>query len=661
MSVKVQYSSRDFIAENPAVIKDKLLRSDAISGFSQVAHNQISAWDAEIKLLKKSAQELSDIVQDLQISIILEFRIPRREKCLDAAILIGGTVVVIEFKVGETSIHEDDIRQIEDYALDIAYYHSYSAERRIVPILCPTAMETFEDRFIDGDAPIESIQCCGGKHLTSALKRCVQREITAPSKHFNHALWAQSPYRPIPGMIEATIELFSSHKSRDIQYSLADNSAINETRRSIEHFVSSQIKERQKILCLVTGVPGAGKTLTGLQLVHSTSINKLNWATVFLSGNGPLLKVLKEALARDYQIQKKGTLRHGRQRAQTLLHTVHSYLDESSRHDNAPTERLVVFDEAQRAWDSNKIEKMLSRQRRLSGSESQGPGSGSEPHQILSYLDRHDGPAMCVALCGIGQEIHDGEGGIEEWITARDSSFPHWQLLCSPLAYKGSPSHQMEESLHLATPVRSHRANQHTQWVDAVLRGECKEAKQLISTDTFPIYLTRDLNEARQWLRASTRGTRRSGLLASSGAARLRPYGIEVSAGFRKDIDWPHWFTGPRNDYRSSYGLEVAATEFECQGLELDKTCICWSWDLVMEESEFVPKTLRGRKWNNIKNSRAKNYAINKYRVLLTRAREGMIIWVPQGAPIDESRHDGPTDQTASFLLRCGIKELKAN
>jgi len=271
---------------------------------------------------------------------------------------------------------------------------------------------------------------------------------------------------------------------------------------------------------------------------------------------------------------------------------------------------------------------------------------------------------VVIALCGNGQEIHDGEAGVAEWVSARDIGYPRWQLVCSPVAAKLAgisdehPNTTIAPELHLAVSMRSHRAHRHGQWVDAVLRGRPDEARDHVAEEAFPIYLTRDLESAKRWLQRTTLGTRRCGLLASSSAARIRPYGIEVSAEFRKGIDYPHWFTADRSDFRSSYGLEVAATEFECQGLELDRVAVCWSWDMPFVEGRLTPRTFRGRAWTVIKKDRDREYAENKYRVLLTRAREAMILWVPPGDEVDVTRNPKEADGIAEYLLRCGARTL---
>lgn len=269
-----------------------------------------------------------------------------------------------------------------------------------------------------------------------------------------------------------------------------------------------------------------------------------------------------------------------------------------------------------------------------------------------------------VALCGNGQEIHDGEAGIAEWLSARELGFSGWQLVCSPVvaelaALRSRASLRVAEELHLAIPTRTHHAQRHALWVEAVLSGRVTEARELSRKGVLPMYLVRDLDEAREWLWRTTLGTRRCGLLASSTAARLRPYGLEVSADFRKGVDYAHWFTAEREDLRGSSALEVAATEFECQGLELDRVGVGWSWELPIVEGRPRPRVFHGQAWKSLAKERARRYAENKCRVLLTRAREAMVIWVPRGRERDSSRLPSETDAIATYLKACGVPPLE--
>jgi hypothetical protein len=668
MTAYAGFTAAEFCDIPNSDVLQALLRSDAVSGFTQVSHDQLRAWRIQLDLLRPFAEWARRTSPTLaKCGIVLEYRVPRREKRIDVVVLLFSTVVVIEFKCGSRQIAGAAVDQLSDYLLDLSYYHAESLGRRLVPVLCPTELAEPSAIKVGEDTPLDDIRCVGGSQLFEALRDIAVADAAGGTEPIGHVAWAESAYRPVPGVIEATVELFAKHEVSDIASALAEGATIRATLQAVASIIAQTRRERRKTLCLLTGVPGAGKTLTGLQVVHSQDVAESEWRTVFLSGNGPLLKVLKAALAHDYRTRQNCTQVRAKNYANSLLHSVDSYLAESLKTSRPPSEQVVVFDEAQRAWDAKKMEKMAGRQRRMSGEEPIGhgsPGPGSEPKQILNVLDRHSGGAVVIALCGNGQEIHDGEAGVSEWVTARDEAYPDWQLYCSPVAAglaaipNGHNNTVVDARLHLDVPLRAHRATRHTNWVDDVLAGDADAARRNINQEQFPILLTRDLDDTRRWLKANTLGSRRCGLLASSGANRLRPYGIEVSADLRKGVDYAIWFTSPRGDIRSSHALEVAATEFECQGLELDRTGVCWCWDMLLMPRSATPRVFQGSKWRATRPGRETEYVTNKYRVLLTRAREGTVIWVPRGDADDPTRSPCEADRVASFLLSCGVIPL---
>jgi hypothetical protein len=649
----------------------RLVQSDAVSGWTQVAHSQLSAWRRQLEILRAVARHLMANDEDLsEAAIVLEYRVPRREKRIDAAILLRSTVIVIEFKVGATHAGAEDRDQVLDYALDIAYYHDQSRGRRIVPVLCPTKLAVTSTKAHGEGVLIDDLILCGESELPDLVLSLARTESKNEPLIATQS-WVLSAYKPIPGIVDAAVRLFSQHEVEDVNSALAEVDTIRETIRLVESIIKRAQVGGSKVLCLLTGVPGAGKTLTGLQVAHLEELTRSEWLTVFMSGNGPLIKVLRSALAADYAKREQVTQLKSKIHAETLLHNVHAYLAESLKSSAAPAERVIIFDEAQRAWDKEKMTKMAAKARRngYSSVEEQGGNSAeiqSEPWQLLSTLDRHETGAVLVALCGNGQEIHDGEAGVAEWVAARDASFRDWQLVCSPIAaelanLEGRSDVLIEEGLHLAVPLRSHRAYSHAHWVDAVLGGDADRASKFVDQNELPILITRELERAREWLWRTTVGTRRCGLLASSGGTRLRPYGVEVSSDFRGGIDYTHWFTKDRNDLRSSHFLEVPATEFECQGLELDRVGLCWSWDLALSGGRLLPRAFKGTSWHDVRGKRERDFILNKYRVLLTRAREGMVIWVPKGRAADATRSPDEADEIATYLIACGARSLDSS
>jgi hypothetical protein len=428
--------------------------------------------------------------------------------------------------------------------------------------------------------------------------------------------------------------------------------------------IIQQAQQRsEKVVCFVTGVPGAGKTLAGLNVVHNPALRREGRpAGVFLSGNGPLVKIVSAAIARDHKRRVRAS--GGERTVSTFIQNVHEFVREGlDKPDKPPVERVVVFDEAQRAWDANQ-------NRKKNGLEV------SEPETMLSIMDRYIDWAVLVALVGGGQEIHSGEAGLAEWGKTIREKFPNWKVAVSPKALErdaslaghrlftdndpGTLKIQTEPALHLEVNLRSFRARKLVEWVDAVLAGEPQRAAVIVpELCDFPLALTRSQPAARAWLRQHTRGQRRCGLVASSGALRLRADGIELSSGFRqgnRDM-FVHWFLAQPPDIRSSNQLEVAASEFECQGLELDWIGVCWGGDFTYDSTDqsWVHRNFSGSRWGNLNNEIDRQYLLNTYRVLLTRARQGLVIWIPQGDAGDETRPSAWFNATADYLVRCGL------
>jgi hypothetical protein len=467
----------------------------------------------------------------------------------------------------------------------------------------------------------------------------------------------------VPTIIEAAEALFAGHNVREIAHSHAGATNLTLTSDKLVEIIQRAQQQRLKVACFVTGVPGAGKTLAGLNVAHNPVLRQQGRPPgVFLSGNGPLVRIVSAAIARDF---KRRTKTGGAERTTgTFIQNVHAFVrDALDKPDKPPAENVIIFDEAQRAWDAAHNEKKT-------GSEF------SEPETVLSIMDRHQDWAAVVALVGGGQEIHDGEAGLAEWGRSLRERFCHWQVAASPQALVGDASvagHRLfsdgnsstvriihEPALHLDVNVRSFRAKRLAEWVEAVLAGDAAKARG-IATDLreFPVALTRSLATARAWLRERARGLRRCGLVASSGAIRLRADGLELSSGFRqgnRDL-YVHWFLDDPSDVRSSNQLEVAASEFECQGLELDWVGVCWGGDFVSDASAggWVFRNFSGKRWTAVPNEIDRRYLLNTYRVLLTRAREGMVVWVPAGDISDLTRPRECFDPTAEFLLGCGL------
>jgi len=598
--------------------------------------------------------------------LLLEYPIPRRQKRIDAVLLASDVILCLEFKTEDRDHSAQARQQAEDYALDLRDFHEESRNRRIVPVAVSLRAGEAPGSARANDAELvrPTIATDGGA-LSLVLIKAVACE-TRGGTPIVPAAWDISPYRPVPTIIEAAESLFAGHDVREIAHSHAGATNLTATSARLLELICEAQTLRRKVVCFVTGIPGAGKTLAGLNVVHNPSLRRDGRAPgVFLSGNGPLVKIVRAAIERDFKRREQEA---GAERtSSTFIQNVHEFVrDALARPGKPPAENVVVFDEAQRAWDAKQNEKKTGRKE-------------SEPQTVLGIMDRHSDWAVLVALVGGGQEINVGEAGLSEWGRTIRDHFSHWHIAVTPSALAGDASvagHRLfsdgasgatvvheEAALHLDVNLRAFRVRQLTEWVNAVLAGNSAQAKALVSDlAEFPLVMTRDLPVARAWLHERTRGLRRCGLVASSGAIRLRADGLELSSGFRLGNRglFVHWFLNQPPDVRSSNQLEIAASEFECQGLELDWVGVCWGGDLSIDatNSAWAFHHFVGTKWQDVPSPIDRAYSLNTYRVLLTRAREGAIVWVPRDDTRDKTRAPLSFDSTAEFLRNCGLEEL---
>jgi hypothetical protein len=658
---------REFINASTTEIVGELTLGHAAFGFPQVEREQVQAWEDEIACLK--SQLVIVCLAHVGASdwgILLEYPIPRRQQRIDVVLLAASVIFVLEFKSSVSQSAWAGARQAEDYALDLAYFHAPSHDRVIMPVLVAPGVQTKLPT--ETTSRIRSLATVAPEALGTLLISVYGQESMNTEPGIVVGEWNTGLYRPVPTVIEAATALYAGMSVREITRSHSDEVNLTRTTEFVLRAISEAQTYREKIICFITGIPGAGKTLAGLNLVHNPEIRRDDRpSSVFLSGNGPLVKILREALARDFAQRKGASLRDARAKVSAFVQNIHHFVrDNLERSADQPShENVIVFDEAQRAWDADRN---LAKNKHRSAA-----WHVSEPEMVLRIMDRHQDWAAVIALVGGGQEIHEGEAGLAEWGRTLSTKYERWRVLASPEALHGgaslsgtslfgsaTPPNRVtaEEALHLKTSVRSHQAEQLADWVNHVLNGQIEPARELArSFERFPIALTRNLDEARSWLKKNTRGHRRCGLIASSGAARLRAQGIEISTGFRRAYPYERWFLDDRADVRSSYQLEVPATEFEIQGLELDVAGLCWGGDFVWSGRLKSWRTLRftGKAWRPLRHTEESVQLQNKYRVLMTRAREGLIIFVPEGSSEDTTQDISAMNETATFLLNCGV------
>lgn len=655
---RAYYSSliSSFCSQEPDKILGEMTQEHAFD----LSMLQRDAWIEQTHILK-------NVLCEYEGNIYFEFSIPRMGRRVDAVVIIGSVLFVIEFKVGGKAYSSTDRDQVMDYALDMKNFHEGSHHVTLVPILVATKAPSIDFKI---NSPFEnrllSPLCCNEVNLGEAIKYVLDHYISVV---IDSNEWEESGYKPTPTIIEATLALYNGHSVTDISRSDASTENLSHTSFTVSEIVKQSKANSEKSIVIVTGVPGAGKTLVGLDIATRHISAKDELYSVFLSGNGPLVKILQEALARDKVIRsaeagnkvKKG---EALSEVKAFIQNVHHFRDDGLVDlTNPPAEHVVLFDEAQRAWSKDQTIKFMREKK------NQPDFNQSEPEFLISCMDRHTDWAVVVCLVGGGQEINTGEAGISEWFEAVENSFPDWKVYLSDKLTdseygageiieqaKNNPKVKFIPELHLQTSVRSFRSEKVSLFVKQLLDLEMEEARKnfLSIKEKYPIVLTRDLDVAKNWVREQARGSERYGMVVSSQAYRLKPYSIDI----RVKTDPVHWFLNGKDDVRSSYYLEDVVTEFDVQGLELDWVCMAWDADFRFADDKWENWSFRGNKWQRIRKLERQIYQKNAYRVLLTRARQGMVLFVPTGADDDHTRPKEYYDSTFKYLRDIGIKEI---
>ena len=668
------------------------------------------AWKGEVVILQKALLPW----KDSSGKIIFEYDIPRLGKRIDVVLLLNGIIFCIEFKVGESEIKVGDVDQVLDYALDLKNFHKFSEDKIIVPILVATRYDKsssviqssiYDDRVLN---PLMTGEQGITKLITDVLNRF-------PNESPVNENWIISPYAPTPTIIEAARTLYESHSVTDITRHEADKVTTDTTIAYILDVIHNSKENGEKSICFVTGVPGAGKTLVGLEVAVKQTYQDSDKpvedeGAVYLSGNGPLVAVLNEALAQDnYKKcrERKETkkLTDSRREVSKFIQIIHRYRDNMLEKIKIPVENgileidpekavrmqgagygevehVAIFDEAQRSWTHKRIADYLKRGGTYGNKKKVDNFPMSEAAFLIWSLDQREDWATIVCLVGGGQEINTGEAGITEWISSLNNMFPHRKVYISPMLtepeyaegkvnelLKDNPNVTFNENLHLGVSLRSFRAEKLSAFVHSLLAIDGKAASiyEEIKAN-YPIVLTRDMEKAKRWIHEKARGNERTGVLITKESARYKPLGIHVLPS--DDDNAVHWFLDDITDTRSSNYLEDAATEIQVQGLELEYTCVLWDADMRYEDGQWKFYTFN-RRWNELKadtenKQERMKYMLNAYRVLMTRARSGMVICVPEGNPHksengfweDETRLPDYYNGTYKFLKSIGIEEI---
>lgn len=651
-------SIANFLILDNHTILGKLASANSFS----LDQSQRDAWLAEIDILK-------NILIPYQGSIYFEYSIPRMGQRIDVVLLIGSVIFVLEFKVNENQFTNYAIDQVWDYALDLKNFHEPSHSQYIAPILIPTRAKS--SGYSIAATPQNDKLLFPIKSSVENLPKVIEEVLSfCDGEQIEKQMWETGRYCPTPTIVEAAMALYSKHSVEEI--SRSDASAINLSRTSaaISRIIESSKQNSTKSICFVTGVPGAGKTLVGLNIANQHLDKGSELYSVFLSGNGPLVAILREALTRDEVRRRKEREKIKVKKGEVMsevkmfIQNVHHFRDDCLKDTTAPpVEHVALFDEAQRAWNLEQTSKFMKQKK------GKPDFNQSEPEFLISCLDRHKDWAVVVCLVGGGQEIHTGEAGISEWIEALERSFPEWEIhISSRLTdseynaektverLKNQPNAFFNDDLHLSVSMRSFRSENVSLLIKQILDLEISQAQKTYQEvqEKYPIVLTRNLSKAKHWLKSQARGSERYGLVVSSQAERLKPEGIFV----KSQIDPAHWFLDGKDDVRSSYYLEDVATEFHIQGLELDWVGVTWDADFRFASNGWQHWSFVGNRWNKIKKEERKLYLKNAYRVLLTRARQGMVIVIPEGSEADETRKTEFYDATFNYLKSVGLKIL---
>jgi hypothetical protein len=554
---------------------------------------QLFAWDRSLAVLRDQLAACVPAADDF--ALVLEFELPRSGgRRPDLIVLENGIVLVVEFK-NRVEAEPADIDQIKSYVRDLEDYHSGCRGRTLIPVLIPIGM----DRNAHERAGVHVVPPRG---LGTLIRRLASR---GNGGRANAQAWVDAPYEALPSLVEAARLLFERKPLPNIRR--AASARIPETVAFLESAIRAARADHARLLALVTGVPGAGKTLVGLQVAHSRN---LGGPAVFLSGNGPLVQVLQYALD-----------------SRVFVQDMRSFLRQHGEATAAlPRERVVVFDEAQRAWDRDHV--LVKHRGRL---------AASEPELLVRLGERVPDGFALVALIGEGQEIHAGEeSGIGQWAEAI-GRHGRWRVVgpghLAATFRKAEVPYREEPLLGLTTSLRSHRAADVALWTGLLLDGHLERAARVaeeLQGAGFVMRVSRSLDAVCQYARDryAEEPSKRFGLVVSSKFRTLSAQGVRTA----RHPYWYYgqWYEAPPNDPRSGCRLKLAVSEFGCQGLELDLPLLCWGPDLVWTGSTWSTRPGRSRQIRDPHRLR-----LNAYRVLLTRGRDGVVVFVPPAPEMD--------------------------
>ena len=622
---------------------------------------QNDSWKFQIDLFKKNFQKIENFKENV---IMIEYPLLRLSKRLDTIIIVNNLIFLIEFKKSNEFLSSDK-KQVEDYAIRLKYFHKDSNDRIIIPILFASDAKNKDNQY-EVHEKITKTLFANRDDLHLVIKESLNK-FKNNGNMINPKIWNDSDYCPVPNIIEAASLLFSGHNVREIANSKSSTKNIIETTEELIKIINESKKNNNKSICFITGVPGSGKTLVGLNTIHDERFQK-EIKGIYLTGNLPLAKVLIASLWKSYAKQNNLNKDKALIALQSRIQTVNNFLQEyQNRSKSPPYEHVVVFDEAQRAWDAKK-------------GKSKFDYEISEPEMFLQLMERHKDWAVIIALVGNGQEINTGERGLIDWgsslnIRAQNKE-KKWKIYISPEMLNKSSDFTFNKLvdadneknldlienkyLNLPVSVRAIENENAVNFINYIL-DEKHDDINSTQVETLPIYLTRSLEKMRIHLKKKVIGTQRCGLISSSDAVnRLRPYGLGVSLYANDNTEFINYYLDDVENFKSSNSLETTVNEYTCQGLELDYSGICWGFDFTWSNKlkSWTYRKARGNGWQNVHKDDVKQFLKNRYRVLLTRFRHGMVIWIPEGDDKDKTRPKELIDDTYSLFKNFGLKEL---
>ncbi|WFN33462.1 DUF2075 domain-containing protein [Methanogenium sp. S4BF] len=583
------------------------------------SRSQITAWKNSFKVLQRELPKLIEAHPDAcQWSILFEYELPREGgRRPDVVILGQGTIYVIEFKDFRV-MHQAHVDQVDAYARDLQHYHALSHDYQVIPLLLLTkSASRFEKS--------EKVRIISPDTLVKAI---IAQNISTDTSWIDPVAWLNADYSPLPSLISAARIIFNNEPLPHIRRALS--AGIPQTIEALNGVAQKAKEKNERHLAFVTGVPGAGKTLVGIQFVYENVLveSVISKNAVFLSGNGPLVQVLKHAL-----------------KTSVFVQDVHRFLKQyGGTKTKIPHEHIWIYDEAQRAWDAKQVE------------EKRGH-STSEPEDFLTIGERMDSWVLMIALIGEGQEIHLGEeSGLPQWNEAIAEMEGSWTVHCPTKiasVFPDATAIQTNEALDLTITLRSHLAEDVSEWIQNVLDGDFVQARELADRmyeQGFDMYITTQLSLATEYVKDRYMGQseKRYGLLASSKAKNLPDYGIHNEFNYTRTMKVGPWYNDPQDSPQSCCALHDVATEFSCQGLELDFPIVCWGSDFCWDEDQSQWKSPKVTRMNKARDPH--RLRMNSYRVLLSRGRDGFIIFVP------------PEQRMASTyraLKAAGVREIR--